>query len=417
METTSIQNLLQQVSVINKKYEEIAEITGENFNIFKILGVQTAEVGTHSAFLCELLNPKGSHGCKDTFLKLFLEQQREKWNRIIKEYPKSDFLDCLNAFNPDHLSIHDEYYIGPIGEDKTEGGRIDILIKENYSNKAIIIENKIHATDGYNQLLRYKKAYPNSSIFYLTLNGKEPTVKSTGRELSKNDHYVCISYKKDIFDWLEACHKEACKYPLLRETITQYINLIKLLTKQNISKKMEKEILNIIFSSSENLESALLIDKNIIPDEIVRRIFESVEVYFEKEILKESEKYLYLKNLNFGFWGDEKLMIYMYENDWKYSICFEVDDSLDSLNIGIWAIEGKKDAFELDKEQIKLILKGLNLANDNKMYDSNTWVYFESGFWTNSPWIEVFKNAKQYILATTESIYKALKENNIDVTK
>ena len=36
MEMYTIQNLLQLVSAINKKYEEIAMITGENFNIFKI---------------------------------------------------------------------------------------------------------------------------------------------------------------------------------------------------------------------------------------------------------------------------------------------------------------------------------------------------------------------------------------------
>ncbi len=31
----NIQALLDRVSAINKKYEGIAEITGENFNIFK----------------------------------------------------------------------------------------------------------------------------------------------------------------------------------------------------------------------------------------------------------------------------------------------------------------------------------------------------------------------------------------------
>ena len=29
-----INNLLQQVSIIQKKYDEIAKITGENYNIF-----------------------------------------------------------------------------------------------------------------------------------------------------------------------------------------------------------------------------------------------------------------------------------------------------------------------------------------------------------------------------------------------
>src|SRR5688500_17218697 len=73
MATGNINNLLQQIIAINKKYEGIADITGENFNIFRILKVDSNEVRTHSAFLAELLNPKGSHGQKDVFLKLFIE--------------------------------------------------------------------------------------------------------------------------------------------------------------------------------------------------------------------------------------------------------------------------------------------------------------------------------------------------------
>lgn len=74
MENQNITHLLSHISVICRKYEEIAEITGENFNVFKVLGLTTNEVRTHSAFLAELLNPKGSHGCKDVFLKLFVEE-------------------------------------------------------------------------------------------------------------------------------------------------------------------------------------------------------------------------------------------------------------------------------------------------------------------------------------------------------
>lgn len=41
---------------------------GENFNMFKILGLSRNETKLHSAFLAELLNTKGSHGLKDKFL-------------------------------------------------------------------------------------------------------------------------------------------------------------------------------------------------------------------------------------------------------------------------------------------------------------------------------------------------------------
>jgi hypothetical protein len=81
-----IENLLYQITAIRKQYDKMAELTGENFNVFKVLGLTTNEVRTHSAFIAELLNPKGSHGQKDVFLKLFLEvlDIKLKKNRQIK---------------------------------------------------------------------------------------------------------------------------------------------------------------------------------------------------------------------------------------------------------------------------------------------------------------------------------------------
>ena len=50
METQSLQNILTQISAIIRQYDKIAELTGENFNVFKVLGLTTIEVRTHSAF-------------------------------------------------------------------------------------------------------------------------------------------------------------------------------------------------------------------------------------------------------------------------------------------------------------------------------------------------------------------------------
>ena len=77
----SANTLLHQVSTISKKYEEIKKITGEDFNIFKVLKVERKEVQTHSAFLSELLNSDGTHGLQDYFLNIFLQLQIEKQNK------------------------------------------------------------------------------------------------------------------------------------------------------------------------------------------------------------------------------------------------------------------------------------------------------------------------------------------------
>ena len=39
IEINSVRNLLDKVSILTKKHEEIAAITGDDFNIFRILGV------------------------------------------------------------------------------------------------------------------------------------------------------------------------------------------------------------------------------------------------------------------------------------------------------------------------------------------------------------------------------------------
>ena len=63
-----------------------------------------------------------------------------------------------------------------ISEDKTKGGRIDIVIK--LKETVIVIENKIYAPDQDNQLIRYKNEYPFSKLYYLTLDGHFPHDKS-----------------------------------------------------------------------------------------------------------------------------------------------------------------------------------------------------------------------------------------------
>ena len=72
MEIHQLKSLLDQVNAITAKYRKINDLTGENFNVFRILKLESSEVRMHSAFIAELLNPHGSHGQRDVFLKLFV---------------------------------------------------------------------------------------------------------------------------------------------------------------------------------------------------------------------------------------------------------------------------------------------------------------------------------------------------------
>ena len=126
-----LENLLQQVATITQKNNELLDAMGGRFNMFRICGVDHYE-NTHSAIIAELLNPNGSHSLKSTFLEAFLS--------LINK----DFIPP--TFNPSTAIIYTEY--------TTNNGRIDILIEDNQKN-ALIIENKIYATDQYEQLKRY----------------------------------------------------------------------------------------------------------------------------------------------------------------------------------------------------------------------------------------------------------------------
>lgn len=242
VDTQEFQNLFVKIESILAQYRKVNELTGENFNVFKILKLESSEVRMYSAFIAELLDPKGSHGQKDVFLKLF-----------IKAF-------CFKEMDIDTEScrVEIEKHTGFISDDKTEGGRIDIFISDR-NNNHIVIENKIYAGDQHNQLVRYHKHSENANLLYLTLEGNQPSANSHGK-LEDGIHFKCISYKNHIVEWLENCRKEMAVLPIIRESITQYINLIKYLTNQTQNHFMQEELSEII---RDNLEASLSIVGNI----------------------------------------------------------------------------------------------------------------------------------------------------------
>lgn len=246
MNLESCNSLLNQVALIKSKYDNLTEYTGENFNIFWILRQAESEA-THSNFIANLLNPKAAHRQKDIFLKLFISE-------IESEFP--DMFEKDSLPNSLKCKVFTEKYLGKVNYTEEDGGRIDIFITDGY--KHLVIENKIWAKDQHTQLIRYNKAYPHSPLLYLTLDGSEP-VKTSKGHLKNNKHFICISYKKHIVKWLENCIKEMANKPIIRESLNQYLNLVKQLTHQTPNNKMKEEVINLMF---KNFEAAKLISEN-----------------------------------------------------------------------------------------------------------------------------------------------------------
>lgn len=406
----TIENLLTQISAINKKYESIAEITGENFNIFRILRRETREVETHSAFIAELLNPKGSHGMKDAFLKLFVKQFE------VKNTPT----------NQDDL-LRTEIKM----EEVTNNGRIDIVIKFRNRLK-VVIENKIYADDQGQQLVRYCKDYPGCHLFYLTLFGINPShgsitwkdderinlkdkewYKDATYNKERNEHtlvegihFFKISYQKNILEWLELCQKEAATKPLLRETIAQYIYLIKHLTHQTMSEVHKNEIIEAIVNNPDYIESAEEVQSNW--TSIRFRIIENVMSELSKlEVCK-------INNLKFETDPDYKVgmaesSFYFFRENWRCCICFEFTTDFEDINYGITNLHNpfvaKQNLYKTLSEKFA----------KNSLSENWYWVnYFDDC--SKTDWRDVNNEIPGKINEKIKEILTVIDSNNIDLS-
>lgn len=283
-------NLLKQIKSIviqEKIMKEERWKRGENFNVFSVLSLSRNETRLHSAFIAELLNTNGSHGLRNAFLENFI------YNII----PGFEF-DTL------HADVKVEAYIGPKNEDSTRGGRIDILVTDN-KNHAIVIENKIDASEQEGQLCRYNNyakdmGFSDYRLLYLTLDGKD---SDTISDIDKTN-YVPISYKIEILNWLELCVGIAACYPLIRETIRQYIiNLKEILNIMGVEN--ENKLIELV-TSKEYTESTLAILRNEM--EIKREI----RLHFIEEL----ERLARQKGFEFScdegvihFWDDQWIVL------------------------------------------------------------------------------------------------------------
>lgn len=259
---SQVKEMLESAKRIQKNADEVTRLKGEQFNIFSVLRRESDEVVVHNRFIAEMLSPDGAHGLGDTPLRCFVNYIQSlprftelKGKKEDKEYQK-ELRDKLSG----DFYVKAEHNLGKISEDKTTGGFVDIAMLSKDLN--VFIESKIYAHDQPNQLLRYSNGNDNTPnlVCYLTLNGRESP--SSEQKLEVNKDYLRLSYETDIINWLTEVNKHAYDFPILRETIKQYINLVKKLTGQLYNQQMQNELLDLIGSSAENYKAAKLIYDN-----------------------------------------------------------------------------------------------------------------------------------------------------------
>ena len=248
----NLQVLLQRLDIVRDKITARNE-GKEKFNVFTCLMDSSDEVNLHSRFISSLLDPQGNHG--------------------LGFAPIDIILKTLNSsFQYDQETIE----VIPSFSNWSEYKEIDILLIDRRTKYAIIIENKINACDSNHgdegQLERYyrriieedKIPQENVDVYYLTIDGHEPSeesVSTSSRYKDLPDILRCITYGNEIMRWLQQCMQIACNKPFIRETVAQYINLIKeMINDTEIEDRLE--ILKIISKNDDTLASAKLLFDN-----------------------------------------------------------------------------------------------------------------------------------------------------------
>jgi hypothetical protein len=187
-----------------KQSDEIQLREAPEYNIFHVLGVERDEVRTHSAFLCHLLSPYGSHGQGVFFLESFLCY----CSTHLENFP-----------SPPDFSDPKQWLVS--SEEHTHFGRMDIVIQNPLGHFLCVIENKIDAPEGERQLARYgewmagiKREYPQQALCFLTIKG---SISITAGNLN----YFRLSYHEDIAHWLNGV-LDKIEAPGVRAVVHQY---------------------------------------------------------------------------------------------------------------------------------------------------------------------------------------------------
>lgn len=256
----SVRELLERTNGILDIRRRTPPKPGECFNVFSVINAETDEVNTHCRLLYELLSPNGSHGMGDQFLRVFCGAVLHK--------------PC-----PRNVSVSRERTFGD--------GRIDLLVEGE--GVCYPIEVKVYAEDQDLQVSRYAQfasKAPEGHVYYLTLDGREPSRKSTGDAPVPN--LTCLSFAVEIRAWLVRCCELAWQSHEITETLRQYIGVIDKLTGGGQEDKYMKQIQQTVKSSRDNFESAVAVSTALetVKAEKMRDIFQEIDAHVRTKSLE-----------------------------------------------------------------------------------------------------------------------------------
>jgi len=281
---------------------------------------------------------------------------------------------------------------------------------------------KIYAGDQDKQIYDYYNFLNNKvekinsqkvMIYYLTLDGKEPSKESLDG-LDKH-YYQNISFEKEILQWLEKCQYEVQNITNLNEAIKQYTDVVKMVTNKYEGKVMGlKQFLlkdeNLKLMLGDEMQQAL----NESKIEVEKKFWEQLKDIFNNQGYKfnyvdykleiKSDLNTKIRNQNIYYGLACKLM----DIDDKYALHLYIEKE-PNITYGLTISENDiRKPISKDKQFLEYLNKTANLCDwttNTKDKDNHWWLHW------NYP-----KNKLNFREFTSDSIFKFIDDiyNNGD---
>lgn len=409
----NVQTLVNKVSRKLEALETAQSLYGRQlspqFSIFDY--INTDELGL-SKIIGDLLNPKGSHGQQESFLRLFIEHCLPRLYQ--QESPWQAFIDHLK-----HTSVHLEEQTGKSDSLR----RMDIYLRNQVKGQSygICIENKPYAADQRNQLTDYaleldKRQHSSWHIIYISEHSDAPSEYSvkaeTLKEWTEQGRFTAVRFSQ-LIKWLKACQVE-CQNHSVNEFIIQFIKFIQKQFMGIEDMNEDNAVLDIINQSPESIDASIKIANNVY--HMKKQLIEKLKKDL-KNLCAKCEHADYQLDLSYIGEGNnyEQINLKISSFDVGY-ICFEFqsrDFNRPYIGIKFNSEEDGRPYFQNAKMRTVLNQE----LTDKKISSSSLWpagYYFNPQDWQRSSdaWLMIHDGSMaSKILEEMDKIYHILKDH------
>jgi hypothetical protein len=201
------ENALENFVYDNPDLERLEAIL-DDFNPFQAMNWTRQEV-RHSAFLRWLLDPQETHGLGSYFLRAFTKRIA---HRSAGLHPKAPSIFDVDSWSLNHTEVLQEW------------NNIDLLIKNDFDNFILVVENKVDSTEHSSQLQRYRSlvehqfASHKKLYAYLTIGGAK----------ASDNYYVSVDYSEIVALVAETLNRRGEQLSAeVRTFLSQYVEMVR----------------------------------------------------------------------------------------------------------------------------------------------------------------------------------------------